>query len=89
MEDILSKVVITLLTVPIPLVILLGRGPARHNSWWYPNPDRSDYPFKLWLYAMMDIGFLKDPIGRWFVRGIAFVLLVVPLIFTWIWQPDK
>lgn len=89
MTDIISNVLFTLLIVPIPLVIMLGPGPAQHGSWWYPNPDRWDYPFKLRIYAIMDLSTPKDPIGRWVVRGIAIVILVVSLALTWIGHPGK
>ena len=87
MEDVISKILMSLLIVPFPLLILIAPGPARHGSWWYPDPDRLDYRFKLLLYAILVTNNPKDEVSRWSIRGIAILVLVVPLIFIWVWQP--
>jgi hypothetical protein len=87
MAVVLAKSVASVLFGAILLVALLASGPPEHGSWWYPNPDRWDYCFKLQLYAMLDANTPSHPAERWFVRGVAPTVLVGTLAGIWLLPP--
>jgi hypothetical protein len=75
----IAQVVVFLLGAAIfcafPAALLFVSGPPEHGSWWYPNPDRWDYGFKLLLYAALDANTPRQPGARWFVRVTALLVL--------------
>jgi len=83
MEGVLVRLLASVLFVTLPMVILFASGPPDHGSWWYPNPDRWDYPFKLRLFAILDANTPSQPAARWFVRTIALAVLFVGLTCIW------
>jgi hypothetical protein len=82
-EHVLVKLLATVLFGTLPVVILFASGPPRHGSWWYPNPERWDYALKLRLYPILDANTPPQPAARWFVRVIAFAVLVGTLACIW------
>ena len=83
MDWIPAKLMATLLYGTLPVVVLVAKGPLRHGSWWYPNPERRDYPFKLRLYAILDVNTPSQPPARWFVRLITLTVLIGGLPCIW------
>jgi hypothetical protein len=83
MAEVLMKLLASLLFGTLPVVVLFAKGPPDHGSWWYPNPDRWDYPLKLRLYAFLDANTPSHPVARWFVRVIASAILVCTLVCIW------
>ena len=78
-----AKLLVSFLFGTIPFILLFASGPPQHGSWWYPNPKRWDYGFKLLLYAILDANTPAEPAGRWFVRGVAVIVLVMVLGMIW------
>jgi hypothetical protein len=89
MEAVLVRLLASVLFGVLPVVVLFASGPPQHGSWWYPNPDRWDYPLQLRLYAILDANTPSQPAERWFVRVIASAVLVGTLACVWSQQPCK
>jgi hypothetical protein len=89
MEDVLARLLASVLFGTLPVVVLFASGPPRHGSWWYPNPDRWDYPFKLRLYAILDANTPARAAARWLVRLIALAVLTCTLACIWLQPPCR
>jgi hypothetical protein len=83
MGDVLVRLLASVLFGAIPAAILFATGPPKHGSWWYPDPNRWDYPLKLRLYAILDANTPSQPAERWFVRVIASIVLIVTWACLW------
>ena len=68
--------------VGITISLIFTNSPPKQSSWWYPDPDRWDYGFKLLAYAIIDANVPRQPEARLFVRIIATLLLVAILTFA-------
>jgi hypothetical protein len=86
-DIIAAKVLLSAAWSVFPFIVMFASGPPRHESWWYPNPDRWHYRPKLILYAVLDANTPSDPAARWFVRVIAVGVLVGGVVTIWLWQP--
>ncbi len=84
MTNLLERLLLTVISGALPVLILLQAGPPKHESGWYPNPARWDYFFKMVLYAILDSNTPSQPAARWFVRVIALIILVSFLGCIWL-----
>jgi hypothetical protein len=87
MEDVLWKLLASVLLGILFVAVLFASGPSQHGNWWYPNPERWDYPFKLRLYTLLDANTPSQPAARWFLRVIASAVLGCTLACIWCQQP--
>src|SRR5262245_19019635 len=84
-----AKLMLSVVFVAIPVAILIAGEPPKHGSWWYPNPSRWDYRFKLWWYAVLDANAPRRPSARRLVRVIVVLIVVGTLAGIWLPSPHK
>jgi len=80
-----ARFALTIALCAPPAVILAASGPPNHESWWYPNPERWDYPIKLRLYAVLDtnLGPENQPVQKWFAKTVAAIIVVMICAAVW------
>jgi hypothetical protein len=79
----LEKLIATAQFGALPAALFLASGPPNPGSWWYPDPRRLDYVFKLYLYAMLESNLPRRRIGRLAVRSFAVALFVISMYEVW------
>jgi hypothetical protein len=84
-SGIIAKVALTAVLCALPIVTLVASGPPGHDSWWYPNPERRDYPIKLRLYAILDATFGPEdpPLQKWFAKTVATIVVAMICVAIW------